>query len=179
MADNISFAETNRPFSVYRFVVKLEKPDLVVGAFTSFSGIKMRTQMVQARVGNEPLGVKDNFPGITEYDHVTLSKGVIGDNKFLDWLFNSTFPSFDAKTPGTIGAPKGSDSYRNLRVIALTETMEEGIVWTLINAIPAGYTLAPMDASRSEVLVEEIEFAIAGVTRTVQKLNDRTIEQKK
>ena len=152
----------NRPFAAYRFLVEIEGEGAVVGAFTNFSGIRMSNQMVTARVGNESRGVKDNFPGITEYQHVTLTKGVIGSNKFLDWLFESTFPD-------TVTGPQGVDSYRNLNIVALTDTGERGVVWTLLNAIPAGYVLQPMDASRSEVLSEELEFAITGVKRTLSK----------
>ena len=157
----VSKEERSRPFVAYRFLVKIEGEKDVKGAFTSFSGIKMSNQMVQARVGNEPRGVKDNYPGITEYQHVTLSKGVIGDNEFLNWLFGST-------SPDLLTGPQGNKAYRNLMIIALNDKGEEGIIWTLLNAIPAGYQLAPMDASRSEVLTEEIEFAISGVKRTVK-----------
>lgn len=165
----VAQTERSRPFTTYRFLVEtMGDNGAVVGAFTGFSGIRMSNQMVQARVGNDIRGVKDNFPGITEYQHITLSKGVIGDNDFLNWLFNSV-------APGAMTGPQGKNAYRNLDIVALTDTAERGIVWTLINAIPAGYQLAPMDASRSEILVEEIEFAIAGVTRTVAAKNNDSI----
>ena len=164
----VTRTERSRPFVAYRFLVEIEGEKGVKGAFTGISGIKMSNQMVQARVGNEPRGVKDNYPGITEYQHVTLTKGVIGDNEFLNWLFNST-------SPDLVTGPQGKNAYRNLRIIALTDTGEEGVVWTLLNAIPAGYQLAPMDASRSEVLTEEIEFAISGVKRTVAQANQDSI----
>ena len=165
----VAKAERSRPFTTFRFLVEtMGDSGAVVGAFTGFSGIRMSNQMVQARVGNESRGVRDNFPGITEYQHVTLSKGVIGDNDFLDWMFNSVFP-------GAMTGPQGKNAYRNLDIVALTDTGERGVVWTLINAIPAGYQLAPMDASRSEILIEEIEFAIAGVTRTVPGKNNDSI----
>lgn len=160
MASEPSIINRTRPFVAYRFLVEIEGNGAVVGAFTQFSGIKMSNQMVQARVGNESRGVKDNFPGITEFQHVTLTKGVIGDNEFLNWLFSSTMPD-------TATGPQGSNAYRNLNIVALTDTGKRGIVWTLLNAIPAGYQLQPMDASRSEVLTEEIEFAISGVKRVV------------
>ena len=168
MADEVTAVNRDRPFVSYRFLVYIEGESGVKGAFTNFSGIKMSNQMVQARVGNESRGVKDNFPGITEFQHVTLSKGVIGDNEFLDWVFSSTMPD-------TVTGPQGNNAYRNLRVVALTDTGEEGIAWTLLNAIPAGYTLSPMDASRSEVLTEEIEFAISGVKRVVSAKNNDSI----
>lgn len=164
----ISLVGRDRPFAAYRFLVEIEGQGVVAGAFTNFSGIKMSTQIVQARVGNEDRGVKDNYPGITEYQHVTLTKGVIGDNGFLDWLFSSTLP-------GTITGPQGKQTYRNLNIVALTDTGERGVVWTLLNAIPVGYELQPMDASQSAVLSEQIEFAITGVKRTVNAGNSDSI----
>ena len=168
MANEITRTKRDRPFAAYRFLVEIEGQGVVAGAFTNFSGIKMSTQMVKARVGNEERGVKDNFPGITEYQHITLTKGVIGDNGFLDWLFTSTLPD-------TVTGPQGVQPYRNLNIVALTDTGERGIVWTLLNAIPVGYELQPMDASQSVVLSEQIEFAITGVKRTVNTGNPDSI----
>lgn len=168
MANESANIKRDRPFAAYRFLVEIEGQGVVAGAFTNFSGIKMSTQVVKARVGNENRGVKDNFPGITEYQHVTLTKGVIGDNGFLDWLFSSNFPD-------TVTGPQGSQTYRNINVIALTDTGERGVMWTLLNAMPVGYQLEPMDASQSVVLSEQIEFAITGVKRTVAVQNQDSI----
>lgn len=171
MPDQQSKVSRNRPFAAYRFIVEIEGSEgkgAVVGAFTNFSGIKMSNRIFSVRAGSEERGVKDNYPGIMEYQRVTLTKGVIGDNDFLDWLFSSTFPD-------TVTGPQGKNAYRNLVVVALTDTGERGITWTLLNAIPAGYSLQPMDASRSEVLTEELEFAITGVKRTVKNGNADSI----
>lgn len=39
------------------------------------------------------------------------------------------------------------------------------MIWSLINAMPVSYTLAPMDSSQSAVLTETIEFSITGFKR--------------
>lgn len=195
MSEDIAYyKKEERPFTAFRFLIEVDGEKDPVGAFTNFSGIKASTQIAKARTGNDIRGVKDNFPGITEYQHITLSKGVIGNTKFLDWLFHTTLPGAFTGPQGdltVLAVLKEEDEknkkdekdekkpekdeggtpirkvYRNIRVVALTDTMERGITWTLLNAIPVGYELQPMDANQSVVLSEQIEFAITGVIRVV------------
>jgi len=152
------------PFKAYRFLVEINN-GAVIGAFSAFSGVQAKVQIASARTGEDKRGIKENFPGIIEFSHVTLSKGVIGNNGFLQWLFDSTIPG-DLE-----GKPGGHSKYKNLDIIALDDKGNRGIVWTLKDAIPVGYKLDPMDASKSAVLAEHIEFAISGVLRKIKNVN--------
>ena len=75
------------PFKAFRFLVEVESGGVAVAAFTHFSGVKMTVDTVQARSGNDNRGVQDYIPVLTRFEPVTLTKGVVGDNDFLDWLF--------------------------------------------------------------------------------------------
>lgn len=162
---NVEIERTNfpTPFTAYNFLVYFEDADSssiqIQGAFTNFSGVRMSNQIAKFRSGCDLRGVKNNYPGITEYEHAKLTKGVIGNSDFLDWLFKATIP--DAFT-----GPKGENLYRNIHVCSLLEyNMEPGMEWVLLNAIPVGYELHPMDANQSSYLSEEIEIAFTGVVR--------------
>ena len=148
----------SEPFKSFRFLVEVESGGAVVAAFSQFSGVKVTVETIQVRPGNDRRGVRENIPVLTHFDPVTLTKGVIGDNDFLDWLLTAA--------AGPNAGPKGGDNlYRTINVIALDEHGNRGVSWSLKNALPIGYTLAPMDGGRSEVLSESLTFAIGGMER--------------
>ena len=145
------------PLKSFRFLVEVDGK--AAGAFTQFSGIRMEVKTLSARSGNDRRGVSDTVPVLTNYEPVTLTKGVIGDNDFLDWLFASAASD---KT-----GPSGKDLRRTLNIVTLDDNGKRGVTWSLKNALPIGYELTPMDGGRSEVLSESITFAITGVERRV------------
>ena len=149
------------PLKAFRFLVEVEGD--AVGAFSQFSGIKMQVQTIQARAGNDGRGVQEYVPVLTSFDPVTLTKGVIGNNAFLDWIF--------AASASTHAGPTGTRLYRTLNVIALDDAGNRGVIWSLADAMPIGYELSPMDSSRSEVLTESVTFAIHGMDRTIGPLS--------
>jgi len=161
---NSQTTDREAPFNAFRFLVYIDLSETVSGAFTGFSGAHMRTRMVKARTGDDPRGVQDNIPGITEYEPITLTKGVIGDSDFLNWMTNANFPRWDS-------SPLGMNKYRDLRIVALNDKGEKGAVWNVKNATPSGYQLKEMDASSSAVLTESIEFSITGIERVYTEGN--------
>ena len=154
---SIEYAE---PFKSFRFLVEVESGGAVVAAFSQFSGVKVTVETIQVRPGNDSRGVREQIPVLTSFAPVTLTKGVIGDNDFLNWLFSAA--------AGPNAGPKGGDSlYRTINVIALDDHGNRGVSWSLKKALPIGYELTPMDGGRSEVLSESLTFAISGMERTV------------
>ena len=151
-----------QPFQSFRFLVEVEgqKGGTTVAAFSQFSGVNMTVETVQARAGSDVRGVQEYIPVLTRFEPVTLTKGVVGDNAFLDWLFS-------AAAGPTAGPSGGQELYRTLNVVALDDRGNRGVTWSLKNALPVGYSLSPMDGGRSEVLAESLTFAITGMERKV------------
>ncbi len=149
------------PLTAFRFLVEVDGD--AVGAFTQFSGIKMEVQTIQARSGSDIRGVQASIPVLTSFAPVTLSKGVFGDNAFLDWMFAAAASDFTG--------PTGHNLYRTINVVALDDSGGRGVIWSLKDAMPIRYELSPMDSSRSEVLTESVTFAIHGVDRNVNFIN--------
>lgn len=145
------------PLKAFRFLVSLDGE--TVGAFSQFSGIKMEVQTIQARSGSDIRGVQEYVPVLTSFAPVTMTRGVFGNNEFLDWILESGASYYTG--------PKGNNISRTIEVIALDDTGLNGVTWTLKNAMPIRYELSPMDSSRSEVLTESVTFAIQGVDREV------------
>ena len=131
------------PLQSFRFTVKMGEGEGISGAFARFSGIRIEVETFQSRAGNENRGVKEYMPVFTGYAPVTLSKGVVGDNQFLDWLCSAS--------ASVLTGPTGDKLRRTIDIITLTDQGLPGVIWTLQNAMPIGYELSPMDGSRSEV----------------------------
>ena len=163
MANNVPafLSKYPEPLKAFRFLVEVDGD--TVGAFAQFSGIKMQVQTIQARSGSDGRGVQETVPVLTTFSPVTLTKGVIGNNAFLDWIF--------AASASTHAGPTGTRLYRTINVIALDDAGNRGVIWSMADAMPIGYELSPMDSSRSEVLTESVTFAIHGVERTVSPLS--------
>ena len=142
--------------SFFKFFIQ-GSDGLVEAAFASFSGIKMHVDTIQSRDGDDSRGVQDYIPVLTRYDPVTLSKGVVGDNSFLDWLL--------AASADSENGPTGKNLRRSVDIVTYNENRERAVIWTLLNAMPIGYELSSMDGSRSEVLMESLTLAFTGVKR--------------
>lgn len=148
------------PLKSFRFLVEVDGD--AVGAFTQFSGIRMEVQTITARSGSDLRGVQDIVPVMTRFEPVTLTKGVIGDNAFLNWIF--------AAAASTHTGPTGVNLFRTINVIALDDAGNRGVIWSLKDAMPIRYELSPMDSTRGEVLSESVTFAVHGMERTVGPL---------
>ena len=74
------------PIQAFRFLVRVGDSEEISAVFSRFSGIKMEVETIQFRAGSDARGVKEYTPVFTSYAPVTLSKGVVGDNAFMDWL---------------------------------------------------------------------------------------------
>ncbi|MBR0162938.1 MAG: phage tail protein [Oscillospiraceae bacterium] len=145
------------PFRSFRFLVELESGAAVVAAFSQFSGVKFEVEQLEARGGNDSRGVPERISTLTKFSPVTLTKGVVGDEAFLDWLFSAA--------AGMNSGPQPGVGPRTINVVALDDRGRRGIVWTLKDAYPIAYELAPMNSESSAVLSESMTFSIRGVER--------------
>lgn len=150
------------PLKSFRFLVEVEaEGKKIVAAFSQFSGVKMNLESVDVRVGSDYRGVMDSVPTLTRFDNITLTKGVIGDNEFLDWIL--------AAMPDITAAPTGKQISRTLNIVAINDENKRAVTWVLADAAPIAYELSPMDSAQSAVLSESITFCIGGFTRVTHK----------
>jgi phage tail-like protein len=148
----------NDPLGAYRFIVGVEGASAAVtAAFAQFSGVNMQVETVKVRTGAEWRGVLREIPALTTFQNVRFSKGVIGDNEFLDWIL--------AAAPGEISAATGKDMRRTINVTAVDRNGKSAVRWTLYEAMPVQYELSEMDGMNSAVLTETIVFSITGFKR--------------
>ena len=135
----------------------VETSDGVKAAFSQFSGIKAQVQTLGSRYGDDSRGVQDFIPVATRYEPVTLTRGVIGELDFLDWI--------NQAAAGYEDGPGGENLRRDLVITATDRTGARIVAWELKDAFPIGYEISGMDALRGDVLTESITFQITGVRR--------------
>ena len=97
------------PLTAFRFLIRVGDSQQISAAFSRFSGVRMEVETIQTRDGDDNRGVKEYTPVFTSYAPVTLSKGVVGDNEFLDWLL-SAGASAAADWPGEPAQPVSSSA---------------------------------------------------------------------
>ena len=119
------------PFRSFRFLVELESGAAVVAAFSQFSGVKFEVDHLEARGGDDTRGVMQGISTLTRFAPVTLTKGVVGDEAFLDWLFSAA--------AGIESGPQPGVSARTINVVALDERGNRGNDCTIMADFPLAY----------------------------------------
>ena len=154
---------TRDPFRAFKFKVKMGGSGYMdggastVGAFSQCSGIRATNHVLRMRTGADVRGVQGIIPTIVEYSNLTLTRGVISSNSFLDWVFDCM--------PGYATGP-ARPQRKTIDIVVLDEKGQEGVSWTLHGAYPVSYELSGLDAGADGVLMESLEFAYAGLTRS-------------
>ena len=83
------------PYKNFKFVVKFG-PKIVAG-ISKVGGLKKTTEVVKHREGADP-STSRKSPGRTEFEAITLERGVTGDPEFEKWANQVWF--FQAQAPG-------------------------------------------------------------------------------
>ena len=139
-----------------RFVVE-DDSNGVVAAFSQFSGIRMEVQTLANRYGSDSKGYQEYIPVMSRVAPITLSRGVIGDTSFLDWIFSCT--------AGLREDDHYGEDRRDLMLVALDERGMRKMAWLLRDAMPIGYELSSMSADASQVLTESVTIQVTRVQR--------------
>jgi phage tail-like protein len=113
---------TNRfdPYKNFKFKVKFLNAKNYVAGISKVSGLKRKTEVVTHRVGGDP-STSRKSPGRTEYEAVTLERGVTHDTEFEKWA-NKVW-NFSAPNPS---APAGQEvSLKDFRKDLVLELFNE------------------------------------------------------
>lgn len=97
---------------------------------------------VAYRNGNEKTQDARKQPGLARYGHLILKRGLIGSTDLWDW--------WKQAREGQSGVD------RNVIVTLLDEERVPVWLWRFRNAFPVNYRVTPLDASYSDVAVEEL-----------------------
>lgn len=136
------------PYGAYNF--KLVVQGVTEGHFTQCSGLGVKVEAIKYREGGTSQ-VVHRLPGRVEYSDVVLRYGLTASRELWLWLES---------------AMKGTVQRRNVSIVVLAQDgVTEAVRFNLINAWPAAWSGAPLDALANEVAIEEMTLVYEQLER--------------
>jgi len=136
------------PYRAYNFKLLIE--GVTEGHFTEVSGLGVKVEAIEYReAGNAQLVRR--IPGQVAYGPVTLRYGLTNSRELWDWLLTAVQGRVERKNPSIL----------MLDSEGVTEIMR----WDLINAWPAEWSGAPLDALSHEIAIESLTLVYESIER--------------
>lgn len=141
-------AERIDPYRAYNF--KLVIQGIAEGHFTQCSNLGVRVESIKYREGGNNQVVRQ-IPGLVDYSEVELRYGLTASRELWDWMMT---------------AVRGAVERKNVSVLMLdSEGVNEVMRWDLINAWPAEWRGAPLDAMSQTVAIEKLTLVFESMER--------------
>jgi phage tail-like protein len=148
------------PYKNFKFRVKFgESPNYVAGV-SKVSALKRTTEVVKHREGGDPSSTRKS-PGRTEYDAITLDRGVTHDKEFEQW----------ANKVWNFGSGLGAEvSLKDFRKDVILDVYNEAgqlvITYKIFRCWVSEFqSLADLDANANAVLIQHIKLENEGWER--------------
>lgn len=143
------------PYKNFRFLVMWDGK--VVAGVSKISPMKRTTEVVKHRNGADSNSVRKS-PGRTEYDAITLERGVTHDPEFDRWA-NKVF-----LVNGGLGAEVSLRDFRKDIVIQLlNEAGQVAKAYKVYRAWPSEYQIAgELDANANAVAIQSLKLETEG-----------------
>jgi phage tail-like protein len=136
------------PFRAYNF--KLEIQGVTEGHFTECRGLGIKRHAIAYREGGTSQ-VVHRLPGPVEYADITLRYGVTRSSEMWDWFMSTV---------------KGKVERRNVSIVLVdTDGVTEVMRWNLVNAWPAEWRGALLDALSHEAAIESLALVFETLER--------------
>lgn len=146
------------PYKNFKFRVKWD--GRYVAAVSRVSGLVRRTEVVEHREGGDP-STSRKSTGLTQFEPITLERGVTEDNAFEDW----------ANLVWQFGAGLGAEmSLKEFRKDITLELYNEAgqlvIAYKIYRCWPSEYQALPsLDANSNAIAIEHIKLENEGWER--------------
>ncbi|MEM6468174.1 MAG: phage tail protein [Planctomycetota bacterium] len=153
------FTENDRydPYKNFRFVIKFAGQTEIVAGVTKVGGLKVTTEVVKHRVGGDN-NTSRKSPGQSDYDAITLERGVTHDTEFEDWA-NKVWHQ-------TTTGVSLSDFRRNLIIEMRNEVGQPVVRYNVYRCWVSEYQPIPeLDASGNAVAIQMIKIENEGWAR--------------
>jgi phage tail-like protein len=151
------------PYKNFKFRVKFGiSPDYVAGV-SKISGLKRTTEVVKHREGGDPSSSRKS-PGRTEYEAITLERGVTHDKEFEQW----------ANKIWNFGSGLGAEvSLKDFRKDIIIEVYNEAgqlaIAYKVFRCWVSEFqSLADLDANANAVNIQHLKLENEGWERDVE-----------
>lgn len=146
------------PYKNFKYRVKWD--GTYVAGVSKVSMLKRTTEVIKHREGGDPSSSR-KMPGRTEYEPITLERGLTHDRKFLEWALKTW----------NFGAGLGAEvSLKDFRKDIILEVYNEAgqlaIAYNIFRCWVAEYQALPdLDANANAVAIEHIKLENEGWER--------------
>ena len=118
--------------------------------FSEVSGLQVEMQTTDYEEGGQNTFVH-KLPGRLKVSNVTLKRGLVKSNEFLDWLMHT-------------GVLRPMDR-RNVSVVLFDQTGQTVVMrWNFLNAFPVKWVGPQFTADSTTIAIESVELAHEGMT---------------
>ncbi|CAD5367061.1 Phage tail protein [Rubrivivax sp. A210] len=146
------------PYKNFKFRVMWD--NRVVAGVSKVSGLKRTTEVIKHRVGGDPSSSRKS-PGRTEYEAITLERGVTHDPDFENWANKVWTVRSGAATEVSL-----QDFRKNLVIELLNESGQKVIAYQIFNCWVSEYQAMPdLDANANAVAIQHLKIENEGWQR--------------
>ena len=147
----MSTNDPNQPFAAFRFLLEIE--GVTQGAFAEVSGLDSCTEVIEYRNGNDVQTTPRKIPGLTRYANVTLKRGYYRNDDLWSWRR---------------AILDGENDRRKVTIKLLDEQGQTVVRWEVLEAWPAKWKGASLNAKSSEIAMESLELANEGIRQSLE-----------
>jgi phage tail-like protein len=146
------------PYKNFKFIVKMDNK--VVAGVSKVTGLKKTTEVVKHREGADPSSSRKS-PGRTEYEAVTLERGVTQDREFEKWANKVWMFKNQAGTESSLGSFR-----KDVRVEMRNEAGQTVLAYNIYRCWVSEYQAIPdLDANANAVALEHVKLENEGWER--------------
>lgn len=152
---------TPRPYLNHKFQIMMDGK--YVAGVSKVSGLTRKTNPVKHREGGSP-GISQVSPGLTEYDAITLERGVTQDVEFEKWA-NKVWSHANS-----VGKESSLKDFRKDIVIELhNEAGQKVLAYKVYRCWVSEFTALPdLDANANTVAIQKIKLENEGWERDTE-----------
>jgi phage tail-like protein len=154
------------PYKNFKFRIKFGVDTAYVAGISKMSALKRTTEPVKHREGGDP-STSRKSPGRTEYEAITLERGVTQDPTFERWANKVWHIGAKSPTAAAGGAESSLKDFRkNLVIDVFNESGQRVLSYKVFRAWVSEYQALPeMDANANAVAIETIKLEHEGWER--------------
>lgn len=150
------------PYKNFKFRVKWD--GTYVAGISKVSPLTRTTEVVKHRDGGDP-STSRRSPGRTEYDAITLERGVTHDLAFQQWA-NKVWDYEDVQTQNTDRGVALDDFRKDVIIDCFNEAGQKVISYNIYRCWVSEYEVLPdLDANADAVIIQHIKLENEGWDR--------------
>lgn len=148
------------PYKNFKFLLYFGTDTKPVAGISKVTGLKKTTEVVKHRHGGDP-STSRKSPGRTEFEAITLERGVTHDIAFEQWA-NKVWNYGNA-----LGAEMALSGFRkNVRLVMLNEAGQPAIAYNIYRCWVSEFQALPdLDANANAVAIQHIKLENEGWER--------------